>query len=269
MSSRYVPLLPLAVAWAAECGELRAVVLRRIVDWSIVDGGFPLGSFVTSAGVNIAHHEIRRWFYIAIEAPSEPQRKPLYFGMHPTEAEHKLGGILVNKSEVISLCDRVGAHPPHFILARVRFFAALRGSRHPPASILPDCSQAADAEAEKESERRLELGRESRERETDRQIEWAISQGIIAPSEIGTISDNDEERIETPSRKTAGAENECRGWLIALMNAGGPTKPKTEYRSEAVSRFGIGTRAFVRAWSTAIQATGAATRGWGQPGRKS
>jgi hypothetical protein len=68
------------------------------------------------------------------------------------------------------------------------------------------------------------------------------------------------------TRLTAGAEAETKSWLISLMHFA-PTQAKRQYEAEARKRFRVGIRAFNRAWSDAVKATGN-TR-WSSPGRKS
>jgi hypothetical protein len=68
-------------------------------------------------------------------------------------------------------------------------------------------------------------------------------------------------------RLTVKAEHDCHTWLTDMMRAGKPTKKKTAYREEAQSQFGVGQRAFDRAWANAIATTG--NTDWKKPGRKS
>ena len=66
---------------------------------------------------------------------------------------------------------------------------------------------------------------------------------------------------------TIGAETRCKQWLISLMNGDdGPKKAKAAYKTEA-QKFGVGTKAFDRAWSSAVAKTG--NTAWSKPGRKS
>jgi hypothetical protein len=79
-----------------------------------------------------------------------------------------------------------------------------------------------------------------------------------------------EKEIESPKiqrRATIKAETECRIWLVEMMNAGSPTKGKSTYQAEAIERFGVGSRAFIRAWANAIAESGNSE--WSKPGRKS
>jgi len=74
----------------------------------------------------------------------------------------------------------------------------------------------------------------------------------------------------TPARPTtAGAENQCRRWLVAMMKKA-PTQPtpKAAALEEALAKFpGLSKRAFDRAWSAAIRETDA--QKWAAPGRRS
>lgn len=75
---------------------------------------------------------------------------------------------------------------------------------------------------------------------------------------------------ETPAglrKQTCGAETNCRTWLTDLMqNGSDPQKPKTDYEREAKNTYGVGSRAFGRAWRNAIEAT--RNDLWAKPGRK-
>ena len=67
---------------------------------------------------------------------------------------------------------------------------------------------------------------------------------------------------------TAAAEMRCRDWLIEFMSKGStPDRPKSKYRLEAKEEFGVGTKAFDRAWHDAIIKTGNVE--WSKAGRKS
>jgi hypothetical protein len=57
----------------------------------------------------------------------------------------------------------------------------------------------------------------------------------------------------------------CRNWLRELMkNDQREGKSKAEFRSHAVSHFGVSRRAFDRTWNDCIKATGS---NWNKPGR--
>jgi hypothetical protein len=56
---------------------------------------------------------------------------------------------------------------------------------------------------------------------------------------------------EPASPSTTAAEPKCREWLVSLMTKGGPAKPKADFAQEARQLFGVGTRAFTRAWHAA------------------
>jgi hypothetical protein len=73
---------------------------------------------------------------------------------------------------------------------------------------------------------------------------------------------------ESAPASTIKAEGQCRAWLVGLMKAT-PTseKPKLAYASEAKALFGVGSKAFSRAWANAVQE--ASAPGWSRPGRKS
>jgi hypothetical protein len=66
---------------------------------------------------------------------------------------------------------------------------------------------------------------------------------------------------------TIGAEQRCRRWLVELMKRGPQIKPKRQYEEEAKTQFGVGRRAFARAWENAKQDS--STNSWGKPGPKS
>ena len=65
---------------------------------------------------------------------------------------------------------------------------------------------------------------------------------------------------------TVSAETKCKDWLVARMKNGGPKQRKGDYRKDAKRDFGIGTKAFDRAWARAISETGNVD--WSKPGRK-
>ncbi len=66
-------------------------------------------------------------------------------------------------------------------------------------------------------------------------------------------------------RQPAADESKCRDWLLEAMLAN-PTrkvKAKPEWRKDASRLFGVTVRAFDRAWSSAIKASGST---WNKPG---
>ena len=71
----------------------------------------------------------------------------------------------------------------------------------------------------------------------------------------------------TPGQQqsSAGAGTRCRKWLVGLMRDGPKTKSKSRYRDEAKNTYGVGTRAFNKAWEEAISETGKTD--WSNPGR--
>ena len=66
---------------------------------------------------------------------------------------------------------------------------------------------------------------------------------------------------------TVKAETKCRKWLVEIMKNGDPEKSKSGYRAKAVAKFGVGKRAFGRAWANAVAETG--NTNWSKPGPKS
>ncbi len=89
---------------------------------------------------------------------------------------------------------------------------------------------------------------------------------LEAESRVPSLSDG-APRPEPPQSGTKGAETKCKRWLIALMSDDGkPEKTKTAYQSAARAEFGVGTKAFGRAWANAIEETG--NTDWSKPGRK-
>jgi hypothetical protein len=64
----------------------------------------------------------------------------------------------------------------------------------------------------------------------------------------------------------SASEAECRAWLAELMKAQ-PDKPRSKaaLQEEARQRFGLGTEAFKRAWTSASAETGSP---WSKPGRR-
>ena len=67
-------------------------------------------------------------------------------------------------------------------------------------------------------------------------------------------------------RQPAADEGRCREWLLDAMLAKTTRKDRTkdEWREDASRRFGVNVRAFNRAWSFAIKASGST---WDKPGR--
>jgi len=70
-----------------------------------------------------------------------------------------------------------------------------------------------------------------------------------------------------PAQATVAAEVRCRKWLAGLMQKGPPEGPKRRYQAQAKEKFGVGPKAFNRAWANAVAETGNAE--WSKPGRKS
>ncbi len=88
---------------------------------------------------------------------------------------------------------------------------------------------------------------------------------LIEQSSIDALFDDDS---DDPSPSTNRAETECRKWLTALMTGNSkPEKAKAAYKTEAQAEFSVGTKAFGRAWGSAIEETG--NTNWSRPGRKS
>jgi hypothetical protein len=81
------------------------------------------------------------------------------------------------------------------------------------------------------------------------------------------LAEDIEKRGTLVRQATAASETKCRKWLLTLMNKASPTKPKAEYLADAKEKFGVGTRAFLRAWDQAVIETGKTE--WSKPGRKS
>jgi hypothetical protein len=71
---------------------------------------------------------------------------------------------------------------------------------------------------------------------------------------------------DTAHPTTAGAERRCQRWLVELMKENSP-QAKSEIFSKALSQFpNISKRGFERAWTAAIEETGAVA--WRAPGRR-
>jgi hypothetical protein len=86
--------------------------------------------------------------------------------------------------------------------------------------------------------------------------------------EILTSTQIEGEQALTPRRATMKAEKDCLEWLLKLMKKpSNPTKNRDEYKAEAADKFGVGARAFGRAWGHSIRES--ANTNWGNPGRKS
>ena len=86
---------------------------------------------------------------------------------------------------------------------------------------------------------------------------------LIKKSSIDALFDGDSDE---PSNNAA--ETKCRKWLITLMTGNSkPEKVKAAYKTKAQDEFGVGAKAFARAWASAIEKTGNAA--WSRPGRKS
>jgi hypothetical protein len=74
--------------------------------------------------------------------------------------------------------------------------------------------------------------------------------------------------LSQQTRLTRGAETDCQAWLADLMcKSERPDRSKDRYYEEAKTRFSVGRRAFDRAWTAAIDGTGA--EAWRQPGPRS
>jgi len=88
-------------------------------------------------------------------------------------------------------------------------------------------------------------------------------QGMDVPNFLSEPTPKDDTKQQTTIR----AENQCQKWLEDLMsNNSNQDKGKKLYQDEARQAHKVGTKAFIRAWSNAITATG--NTNWGRPGRK-
>jgi hypothetical protein len=65
---------------------------------------------------------------------------------------------------------------------------------------------------------------------------------------------------------SGNGEDECRKWLVQLMQQSPKQHPKPFYEAEARQNFNIGSRAFIRAWEAALKETG--NRDWNLSGRR-
>ncbi len=89
---------------------------------------------------------------------------------------------------------------------------------------------------------------------------WAALRGLKRPTFARAVGGR------TQRTGNISAETRCEEWFVALMKKGGPTKRKDDYRKDAKRDFGVGTKAFDRAWARAIVETGNVD--WRKPGRK-
>ena len=96
---------------------------------------------------------------------------------------------------------------------------------------------------------------------------FAAGHSYSSPSIEGHVLFPEQELKDalTTSTTTIAAEGRCQKWLADLMRSGNKEKSKPDYETEAKTKFGVGTRAFRRAWDGAIRETG--KTGWGDPGR--
>src|SRR5215813_5477655 len=98
-------------------------------------------------------------------------------------------------------------------------------------------------------------------------VEWAARRGYPIPDFVlAGVRDRHAQTKRNERKLTANAESQCRNWLIAEMQAGDPQDTKTGYFEKALAKFGVGRRAFDRAWGYAVSKTGATN--WSVPGRR-
>ncbi|OAN52982.1 hypothetical protein A6A04_14795 [Paramagnetospirillum marisnigri] len=72
------------------------------------------------------------------------------------------------------------------------------------------------------------------------------------PDPLSVLAESDEAPLSIGGKTTIAAENACRKKLATLMRNGPPEKPKADYQKD----FGIGKRAFDRAWGNALADVG-------------
>ena len=79
-------------------------------------------------------------------------------------------------------------------------------------------------------------------------------------------------RIKSPEYRaasTSAAKRECEKWLLEIIKAGPPQKPKKEYQQEAIAKFkNLSARSFLATWKNAIDRAGQDGKVWSNPGRK-
>jgi len=85
--------------------------------------------------------------------------------------------------------------------------------------------------------------------------------------EIYSVSMPGSSASELAARHMIKQETECTKWLAELMRSGAPIKNRNQYKADAVQKFGIGTKAFLRSWASAVRETGRVS--WSKPGPKS
>jgi len=97
-------------------------------------------------------------------------------------------------------------------------------------------------------------------------IKWRKKKRSI--KEVKIYIDLEKAIPETFKISTSKDESDCIEWLISLMeDNNSPTQSKVKYHEDAKEKFNnIGTRAFNRAWSAAIDTTG--NENFSKPGRK-
>lgn len=147
--SPYIPLLVLAVDWAAEAGMPKELVLRRLCEWAMA-GAFPEGAFITATGAMVLPFDI----YMSFRAATEDTG---LFGSRGIDLDggtiynandhwgmHVLAKVLVTASAVLEFCKRTNTLAPPSLLRGVsRFLARWGQTKHVAPPECPDADEHA------------------------------------------------------------------------------------------------------------------------------
>lgn len=102
---------------------------------------------------------------------------------------------------------------------------------------------------------------------------WCVDNGTPLPRFLSSWEEEEpsaaeplNERPERSRPTTIAARNRCQEWLEGLMTKGPQVMAKDQYRELSVERFGISSRQFGIAWTTALSNIRNPT--WGKSGRR-
>jgi hypothetical protein len=241
--SNYVSLNTLVGEWANLSGELPAVILRRLADWSAIDDGFPPGSFVNGTGEMIDGAAIRRAALAVIAAWSVPGP---HFGA--ARATALLESLRISKTGVIEFCRIKGiACPPSLAGPGVRAWGAVKEGWR--LSAPPECSTSPPPD---ETRRPLDIGERiagNRTVESELRAHAERWDHFVASDE-GPKAAPDRTRADgqpaaSSSREKAGRpsrEVEITAAITAMIDEGSVDfkKPRTETYPEIRRRCGDG-----------------------------
>jgi hypothetical protein len=147
--SGYVPLLALAVDWAAAAGMPKELVLRRLCHWAMA-GAFPEGAFITVTGAEISPFDIYLSFRAATEETGLLGSGGIYLdgytfcNNNDRWGMHVLAKVIITAPNVFVFCKHTKTlAPPSLLSGFSRLLAGWDRAKHVAPPECPDADEIA------------------------------------------------------------------------------------------------------------------------------